>query len=159
MGLTSRLGRFTAQFLVSRWLTRPARRKIRRTPSHHGLDWEPLTLRTEDGYRLHGWLVAPPCPRATMLLFHGLEWTREDMLSRLPFLVSAGYRCITIDHRAHGESAGRISSFGLNERHDVRAVLALARQHWPGQPIGLLGISMGAAAIAYAAEDVRQAVG
>ena len=38
LGLGSRVGRFAAQYLISRWLTRPTRERIRRTPSHHQLD-------------------------------------------------------------------------------------------------------------------------
>jgi alpha-beta hydrolase superfamily lysophospholipase len=155
LGLASGVGRFAAQYLVSRWLTRPPREKVRRTPSHLGLDWEPLSLRTPDRYRLQGWLVTPPRPRATVLLFHGFQATREQLLSRLNFLVPAGYRCIAVDHRAHGESSGRISSFGLYERHDVKAALQLARLHWATQPVAVLGVSMGAAAVCFAAADVR----
>lgn len=158
LGLRTRLGRWAAAFLVSRWLTRPPREAILRTPSHLGLDWEPLSLVTADGVALSGWLVTPPRPRATVLLFHGIESTRERMLSRIEFLAPAGYRCVAVDHRAHGESGGNSSSFGFHERHDVCAVLALARQHWPAQPIALLGMSMGAAAIAYAAQEVRSLV-
>jgi alpha-beta hydrolase superfamily lysophospholipase len=81
------------------------------------------------------------------------------MLSRLAFLVPSGYRCVVFDHRAHGESQGKLSSFGYHEQQDVRAVLTLARQTWPGEPLGVLGVSMGAAAICYAAEAVRSVSG
>src|SRR5204863_807187 len=104
LALASGVGRVAAQHLVARWLLRPPRQPVRRTPSSLGLEWEPLILTTEDAFTLRGWLVTPPRPRATLLLFHGLQTTREQMLSRLSFLVPAGYRCLAVDHRAHGES-------------------------------------------------------
>src|SRR5205807_827090 len=71
------------------------------------------------------------------------------------FLAEAGYRCVAFDHRAHGESDGKRTSFGYHERRDVAAVLALVRASWPAQPRAVLGLSMGAAALCYAAEHVR----
>jgi alpha-beta hydrolase superfamily lysophospholipase len=157
LGLASGIGTLAAQYLIARWLTKPTRERIIQTPSVLGLDWEPFACRTHDGYRLRGWVVTPSRPRATILLFHGIRNTRTQMFSRLAFLVPAGYRCVAIDHRAHGESDGRRSSFGYHEQHDVRAVLAQARRQWPDQPLAALGLSMGAAALCYAASDVRQA--
>jgi uncharacterized protein len=158
LGLASRVGSHAAQFLIARWLTKPTRARIRQTPSQLGLDWSDLTCLTEDGHRLHGWVVAPPVPAATLLLFHGSRLNREKMLSRLAFLVPAGYRCVAFDHRAHGESEGKLSSFGYHERFDVLAVLDLARQSWPHQPFAMLGMSMGAAAICFAADAVARHV-
>lgn len=154
LGLASGVGTLAAQYLIARWLTKPTRRRIRQTPSVLGFDWEPFACQTEDSYRLRGWVVTPPRPRATILLFHGIRQTRVQMLSRLAFLVPAGYRCVAIDHRAHGESDGRRSSFGYHEQHDVRAVLAQSRERWSNQPLAALGMSMGAAALCYAASDV-----
>ncbi len=159
LGLASGVGTLAAQYLIARWLTKPTRDPIQETPATLGLDWEPFSCQTNDGYRLRGWVVAPPRPRATVLLFHGIRNTRTQMLSRLAFLVPAGYRCVAIDHRAHGESEGRRSSFGYHERHDVRAVLEQARQRWGDQPLATLGLSMGAAALCYAVGDVRDNAG
>src|SRR5262249_52504994 len=92
-------------------------------------------------------------PRATVILFHGLRHHREQTLGRSVFLAAAGYRCVAFDHRAHGESTGRRSSFGYYESRDVQAIHALVRQRWSHQPLAALGISMGAAAVCYAARQ------
>ena len=156
VGLSSRIGVLAAEYFIARWLTKPAHKRISRTPLELGLSWEALTCVTEDSHSLRGWLVSPASPRATVLLFHGIRHNRQQMLSRVAFLVPAGYRCVVFDHRAHGESDGRRVSFGYHERHDVRAVLRLARQRWPEQPLGILGMSMGAAAICFGAAEVAQ---
>jgi alpha-beta hydrolase superfamily lysophospholipase len=90
-----------------------------------------------------------------VLLFHGVNNSREQTLSRIALLVPAGFRCLTVDHRAHGQSQGQRSSFGYHERNDVRALLKFAGMHWQAQPLAVLGMSMGAAAVCFAAKDVR----
>jgi alpha-beta hydrolase superfamily lysophospholipase len=155
MAVACGVGYVAASYSVSRWLTRPSPGRPRRTPSDYGLWWEPLECRTADGLRLRGWAVAPPCPQATMLLFHGVRHSREQTLGRTAFLATAGYRCVAFDHRAHGQSEGLRTSFGFHERRDVAAVLDLVHQRWPGQPRAALGISMGAAALCFAAERAR----
>lgn len=155
LAMASGVGYLAATYTVSRWLTRPTRGKPRRTPGDLGLPWERLDCRTADNHRLVGWVVEPPRTKATIVLFHGIRNTREQTLGRCAFLAAAGYRCVSFDHRAHGESTGRCSSFGYHESRDVAAVLDLVRRRWPSQPWAALGISMGAAAICYAAPRVN----
>src|SRR5262249_3564927 len=102
-----------------------------------------------------GWVVTPPRPRATVALFHGVRSNRVQTLERISFLAGAGYRCVAFDHRAHGESDGRRTSFGYYEARDVAAVLDLIEERWPHQPRAALGISMGGAALCYAASRIR----
>jgi alpha-beta hydrolase superfamily lysophospholipase len=151
-GLTaaSGVGYLAAAYTMSRWLTRAGRGRPAQTPAAHGLPWEPLECRTADGLRLAGWVVTPPRPRATVALFHGMHRHRGQTLDRTALLAAAGYRCVAFDHRAHGASEGRRTSFGFYESRDVAAVLDLVRRRWPDQPRAALGMSMGAAAVCYA---------
>jgi uncharacterized protein len=151
------VGYVVAGYVASRWLTRSKRRRPEQTPADLGLPFDTLTCRTCDGLRLAGWVVEPPRPRGTVALFHGLRCTRELMLERMAILAQAGYRCVAFDHRAHGESQGRLTSFGYHERRDVAAVLDLVKRRWLDQPCVALGVSMGAAAICFAAGRARGA--
>jgi alpha-beta hydrolase superfamily lysophospholipase len=153
--LASRLGYLAAAYTGSRWLTKASPGKPRQTPADFGLPWEAVHVRTSDGYRLAGWIITPVGAIATVVLFHGVHNNRAQTLGRAAFLAAAGYRCVTFDHRAHGESTGRKTSFGYYESQDVAAVLQLVRERWPGQPCAALGISMGAAALCYAWESTR----
>ncbi len=153
--LATGVGYVGLSYLVSRWLTRAKKRRLETTPADHGLAFETLSCRTQDGLRLAGWLVEPPAPRGTVALFHGLRCTRELVLERLALFARAGYRCVAFDHRAHGESQGRVTSFGYHEAHDVAAVLGLVKARWPEQARIAVGISMGAAALCYAADWSR----
>ncbi len=132
------------------------------TPADFGLEYESITLTSEDGVELQAWLVEPVegpgpeswmrwdggAPRGTVLVFHGIGGDRPAHYQYL--LAHAGYRAIAVDHRAHGRSGGEICSFGWYERLDVEAGVTYARERWPGEPLGALGLSMGAAAIACA---------
>jgi alpha-beta hydrolase superfamily lysophospholipase len=153
LALASGVGYVAAAYTVSRWLTRSTPGRPQGTPADQGLPCERLECRTADGIRLAGWAASPPLPRATVLLCHGVRNNRGQTLDRTFFLTAAGYRCIAFDHRAHGESEGKRTSFGYHERLDVQAVLELVRQRWPYQPVVALGISMGAAALCYAAPE------
>jgi alpha-beta hydrolase superfamily lysophospholipase len=146
---------FAAAYGASRWLTRPSRGKPARTPSDYGFKWEPAQCRTSDGLQLAGWVLDTPQPRATVVLHHGLRGSREQTLDRAVLLARAGYRCVAFDHRGHGESEGGYTSFGYYEGRDAAAVLDFVRQRWPTEPRAVLGMSMGAAAICFAAEQTR----
>jgi uncharacterized protein len=155
LAAASGIGYLATAYTVSRWLTRSSRCRPRPAPDSLGLGWEPLTCDTCDGLRLRGWVVTPAEARATVVLFHGLRANRTQTLNRTALLAAAGYRCVAFDHRAHGESSGRRTSFGYREARDVAAILALVRRRWPQQPRAALGISMGAAALCFAAPHAR----
>lgn len=143
---------FTA-YTVSRWLTRTS--PDRSSPDLPDWTWENVECQTADGVRLAGWTASPPDPHATVVLFHGLRGNRGRMLSRMAFLLEAGYRCVAFDHRGHGESGGRWTSFGYHESRDVQAVLDFVHARCPDEPLAVLGVSMGGAALCFAAKHVR----
>jgi alpha-beta hydrolase superfamily lysophospholipase len=151
LAIASGIGYLAAAYTASRWLTKATPGRPRRTPADHGFPCELFTCTTLDGHRLAGWIVTPPRPRATIILCHGLHENREQTLGRVVLLAGAGYRCVAFDHRAHGQSTGKRTSFGYYESRDVLAVVEMVRQRWPREPRAALGISMGAAALCYAA--------
>jgi alpha-beta hydrolase superfamily lysophospholipase len=155
LAAASGIGYLATAYSVSRWLTRTTRQSPIRPAETPDWSWEDLECRTEDGLRLAGWLVTPPQPRATVALFHGLRGNRARTLGRIGFLAAAGYRCVAFDHRGHGRSEGRWTSFGFHESRDVHAVLDFIDKRWPGQPRLALGISMGAAALCFAFDRAR----
>ena len=117
---------------------------------------EDVLIRTEDGIDLSGWVLEPKAPaRATVLLFHGIGDVRLG--GWMPWLAECGYRSIALGHRGHGKSSGKRTTFGWDERRDVVAVARFGRERFPAEPIILWGVSMGGAAVAYAAREVGTA--
>ena len=80
LATVSGVGYLATAYTISRWLTRGAPGRLPETPSDRGLGWEPLECRSGDGYRLAGWVVSPPGPRGTVVMFHGLRSNRQVLL-------------------------------------------------------------------------------
>ncbi len=140
---------------LSRYLTRATPGRPRPPAGRDGLFCESLHCRTGDGLRLAGWVITPPRPRGTVALFHDVRGNRETLLPRLNLLAAAGYRCVAFDHRAHGESDGRRTTFGWHEARDVAAVLDVVEARWPRQPCAAVGVGLGAAALCLAGPRLR----
>src|SRR5262245_58873803 len=116
VAVRSGIGYLPAVYFASRWISRPTPGGPHRTPDELGLSWESVECRTDDGLRLAGWVVEPARAHATMVLCHGMRLNRDSLLARIAILTAAGYRCVAFDHRGHGASTGRYTSFGFHER-------------------------------------------
>ena len=104
---------------------------------------------------VHGWLVRGMRGRGMVLLVHSLRSNRVEMLSRARFLNRQGYGALLIDLRAHGETPGERITFGIREAEDVEAAVAWLRNTFPGERIGAIGVSLGAAAVVLAKNPLR----
>lgn len=126
------------------WLSRPAPRSVGAAPA----DLAAVTVRLPVGatQAVAGWF-ARGTGRGVVLLLHGVRADRTQMLGRARFLRAAGYGVLLIDLPAHGESGGERISFGAREAAGVLAALRFLRGELPGEPIGVIGVSLGAAAL------------
>jgi pimeloyl-ACP methyl ester carboxylesterase len=82
-----------------------------------------------------------------VLLVHGAGGDRRSTLPRARLLVEVGFSVLLIDLQAHGETPGESITFGWRESADVRAARDWVRAQAPGRRIGVLGASLGGAAI------------
>lgn len=116
------------------------------------------TIRTADRLRIIlNWFPQPgPGPHPTLVLCHGVTSYKEEMLPLSRVAWAAGYNVCFFDFRGHGESDGRVSTIGMDEVGDVDAVMRWVRQQPEVDPrrVGLLGHSMGAAAVLNYLADV-----
>ena len=115
-----------------------------------------VTFRASDGMTLRGWLFEPSQPTATLVLGHGYREHRRQLTFLASHFMMRGLRVLAFDFRAHGESAGRQITFGLNEAQDVNGALTRARAF--GDPVVYLGFSMGAAAYLLSGTEADAAV-
>lgn len=131
---------------------------IARTPESFGLPADTVRFQATDGMRLEGWRIPADPKRSWILLCHGIGSNRADLLDIAAALHKARFNLLLFDLRGHGESAGRVTSFGWQEQRDLQGALAFLGQQpdVPPKPYGIFGISMGGAiALLVAAQDER----
>ena len=93
---------------------------------------------------VQGWFV-PGAGKGAILLLHGIRADRRQMLGRARFLAASGYAVLLIDLPGQGASNAPSITFGLREADGVGAALDWLQRQAPGQPLGLVGVSLGAA--------------
>ncbi len=135
----------------------PRWRGINRGPADYGLAGETVAFSSTDGIALKAWWMPAAGPaRANIIIAHGIDHTRQVMLSRAAFLVHAGYNVLALDLRGHGESAAQYSSPGYLEARDVLGAIQYVRARGQHGPIVLMGVSLGAATSLLAAAQSTQ---
>ncbi len=114
------------------------------TPAPAGDD-----LVTSDGVRLAAWYVPAGSGMnangPTIVLAHGYGSNKSELLPTAA-LLHQDYNLVLFDFRNHGQSDDSLTTIGLLERLDVRAVIDWLEARKEPTQIGVLGISMGGAA-------------
>ncbi len=118
-----------------------------------------LRLRSPFGYELSGTYFPLPGANKTVVIVHGITYTRLGSVKYMPIFRSRGFNVLIFDLRFHGLSGGPNCTFGYYEKHDLKVVVDYALQRLEGQGIvGVMGESLGASTcLQYAAIDPRAA--
>jgi uncharacterized protein len=114
------------------------------SPRDYGLEFETVTLTTEDGLKVAAWYI-PSRNRAAIILESGIYGTRVHMLDRAEMFARHGYGLMLVDARTRGRSEGDKFTFGKYEVRDIKAAYRYLsrRSDVDAQRIGALGDSMG----------------
>lgn len=114
-------------------------------PAPFGLPAEDIWFRAADGVELHGWWIAHPRARATVLFCHGNTGSIAHQIGFLRHLRRLRLNLFAFDYRGYGRSDGVPREKGLYA--DVRAaydhLTSVLGQPW--QRIVLFGHSLGGA--------------
>lgn len=125
-------------------LVEPVRVAVGDAPSE--LPAQTISLESASGARIVGWHIPADDSRGVVVLAHPYLGSRLDMLNRARLLHRHGYSIVMVDLQAHGESSGDRVTIGHLERHDVETAVNFAKEQHPGEPLGVVGFSMGGAA-------------
>jgi fermentation-respiration switch protein FrsA (DUF1100 family) len=115
------------------------------TPQLVGLQWNDILFDTEDGVRLHGWLVRAEPETHVLLFCHGNAGNISHRLDSIRFFRDLGLSVFIFDYRGYGRSEGSTTEEGTYE--DARAAwrYLTEEESYRANQIILFGRSLGAA--------------
>lgn len=134
------------------------------TPDDFGMPYRDARITTEDGIRLHGWLVEgteglPSAERPgaglTLLFFHGNAGNISGRLETAQLFREMGLDVLMVDYRGYGRSEGQPSEEGTYR--DARAAWAwlTGEEGVPADSVVVMGRSLGGAVAGWLAGEVR----
>lgn len=105
------------------------------------------------GVKLMGHILLPENPKRVIIAVHGWRgsWSRDFGIVS-DFWYSSDAAVIYVEQRGQQGSGGDYITFGLCERYDVIEWARWATERFPGLPIYLCGISMGASSVLMTAD-------
>lgn len=105
-----------------------------------------LYLPSPNGYLIRGTLYQPLITTNTVIICHGVTENKINSLKFIRMYERLGYNTVVYDHRRHGESGGKTTSYGYYEKIDLQTVITEIREIIGRDAIlGIHGESMGAA--------------
>jgi uncharacterized protein len=127
-------------------------------PDRFGMNYEDLTITTEDGVKLNGWLIKRPAARSTLVFFHGNAGNIGDRLTKLKLFHDLGIQVLIIDYRGYGRSEGVPSEKGIYADGRAAFDFLQSRADLKDLPVVLYGGSLGGA-VAIDVATQRKAAG
>lgn len=112
------------------------------------LPHERVYITSKDGLKLAGDYYAGEAGHPVHICCHGYRGMGvRDFCGGAQTLLGRGDGVLLIHQRAQGESEGHTMTFGIREREDVLLWANYCADRFPGAPLFLHGISMGAATV------------
>lgn len=120
------------------------------------LDKESVEIESEDNLKIVGYWIKGTSNK-TIVISHGITNNYVRSLKYLEPFLSRGYNAVVYDHRNHGKSEGDYTTFGYEEKKDLKKVIDYVQKRIGKEGIiGTHGESMGAATVLqHAAMDSR----
>lgn len=109
---------------------------------------ENIKVKSQFNYELDGIVLLNPIKtNNTVIICHGIACNKWVMLKYSDIFLDNGFNVVLYDHRAHGESGGKVPSYGYYERQDLQKMVEFIQNKFHKGKIGILGESMGAATV------------
>ncbi len=130
-------------------------RKLVATPASIGLEYESVTLTTEDGVSLDAWFIPYTAGRGTLLFLHGNAGNISHRLDSLRLFHELGLAVLILDYRGYGESGGTPSEAGTYRDAMAAWRYLIGQRKIAAERIVLFGRSLGAGIAAELATRTR----
>ena len=131
-------------------------RELQASPADIGLEYETVTIFTQDNIKLHGWFVPSKRDRGVLLFFHGNAGNISHRLFNVELLLQHKLQVFIFDYRGYGKSSGRPSEKGLYTDGLAAYDYLIKERHMLPDQIIIFGRSLGAAVaieVAFAERD------
>ena len=103
------------------------------------------TISSPFDYPLKLVLVEPHPTNRYMIFSHGVTENKINSVKYMNLFLKKGFNALIYDHRRHGESGGKTTSYGYYEKFDLKTVVNwLKNEKGPDLLLGIHGESMGA---------------
>ena len=123
---------------------------------YNALPKEEVSIPSPFGYDIKAVFVHPNPGNKYMIFCHGVTENKLNSLKYMNLFLKRGFNAVVYDHRRHGESGGKTSSYGFFEKQDLKAVVdELIRRQGEDVYFGIHGESMGAATMLLYAGSVE----
>ncbi|MCM3453592.1 alpha/beta fold hydrolase [Heyndrickxia oleronia] len=115
--------------------------------SFDALPKEEVMIPSPFGYQIKALFIRPfPQVKKYMIFCHGVTENKVNSIKYMNLFLEKGFNAVIYDHRRHGETGGKTTSYGYYEKHDLKAVVdALLSIEGEDIVFGIHGESMGAA--------------
>ena len=117
------------------------------SPETCRLTYEPVTIPTPDGQKLHGFFFPShgKAARGTVLHLHGNAGNISGHFQQVAWLPEHGFNVLCFDYRGYGQSTGTVSRAGTIIDANAALDYLLARQDIDSKRIVVFGQSLGGA--------------
>jgi len=124
-------------------------------PSSAGLQYESVSIQSEDGVRLLGWYIPHDSARATVLLCHGNGGNISHRVSLVKVLHDLGLNVLIFDYRGYGQSEGKPSEEGTYRDAKAAWLYLVRKKNIDPSDIIIHGRSLGGAVATHLAREVN----
>jgi uncharacterized protein len=106
---------------------------------------EHFSVPSSFGYDIYGTIIAPHPENKFMIFCHGVTVNSLTSFKYMKLFLNEGWNVVSYDHRRHGKSGGKTTSYGFYEKQDLKTVVEMVKAKF-GEHIrlGVHGESMGA---------------
>ena len=127
--------------------------KLIEIEDHYMTIMSDCTIKSFDGLKLSAKYIKNDTSNNWVILVHGYTANAKSMLSLADKYYKKGFSILAPDQRAHGQSEGTYTTFGLKEKKDMKVRMEWIIKTDPQAKIIVHGESMGAATTMLLAGD------
>ncbi|TWT01122.1 alpha/beta hydrolase [Planomicrobium sp. CPCC 101079] len=103
-------------------------------------------IESANGYSIKAIFLEPHATNRYAIICHGVTENKVNSFKYARMFERLGFNSVVYDHRRHGDSGGKTTSFGHYEKMDLQAIVQALKLHvGPHLVFGIHGESMGAA--------------